>query len=70
MKLFKEEIIFSGDSKGELTAWDTEHGTMLKTFNHLKADVNSIEVNNKHDIVYASGVDARVLSVQKNCEDE
>ena len=53
-----------------MTAWDVEHGTMLKTFNHLKADINSIEVNNKHDVVYASGVDARVLSVQRNSQDE
>ena len=70
LKLFKEEIIFSGDSKGELCAWDAEHGTLLKAFNHLKADIYSIEVNLKEDIVYATGVDARIISVQRNKADE
>ena len=63
LKLFKGDTIFSGDSKGELSAWDAEHGTLIKTFNHLKADINSIEINTKHDIVYATGVDARIISV-------
>lgn len=37
-------------------------------FNNLKADINTIEVNERREIVYASGVDARILSVQRNRE--
>ena len=70
LKLFKDEIIFAGDSTGELSAWDIEHGTLLKTFTNLKADINTIEVNERHEIVYASGVDARILSIQRNREND
>ena len=51
---------------GELSAWDVEHGTLLKTVNNLKADVTAIEGNERREIVYASGVDARILAVQRN----
>jgi len=59
-------FLFSGDSKGYLKIWDTKFGTLVKAFNHLKADVNAIEVNKLHGIVYASGTDSRILSVQFN----
>ena len=64
MKLFNESFLVSGDSTGEVTFWDTVHGTQLQTFNQLKADILTIEVNPKHGFVYASGVDSRVLSIQ------
>jgi len=49
-----------------VSVWDTEHGTLVRSFANLKADVNCIEVNTTHGIVYASGVDSRVLSVKFN----
>ena len=54
---------------GELTAWDPNHGTLIQTFNNLKADVTCIEVNLSQGIVFATGTDARILSVQKNAAD-
>lgn len=64
LALFKQNTLISGDSLGEVSIWDCEFGTHLKTFNNLKGDIMSIEVNESFNSVYASGVDSRVISVQ------
>ena len=66
LRLFNDEVLFSGESSGELCIWDAEHGTLTKQFSNLKADISCIEANHKNLIVYATGVDARILSVQLN----
>ena len=58
--------MFSGDSQGNLKVWDLKYGTLLKSFNQLKADVNAIVINKKHGVVYATGADSRILSIQYN----
>lgn len=63
LKLVGEDALFSGDSQGDLAVWDTNHGTLTQSFNTLKADVTCIEENKARGIVYATGVDARILSV-------
>ena len=65
LKLFGDDILFSGDSNGELTAWDTKHGTLVQTFGQLQADVTCIETNFESEVVYATGVDSRILTVQR-----
>ncbi len=62
IKLFKDFLI-SGDSKGEVTIWDAQFGTLIKNFNNLQGDINTIEVNTEFSTVYASGVDSRVLAI-------
>lgn len=57
-------ILITGDSQGDLSLWDSQHGTLLKQFNQLKADILQVEINPYYDIIYASGVDSRILSVQ------
>ena len=67
VKLFEsveENVIVAGDSSGELTLWDPDHGTLIKTFKQLQADILTIEVNPATKTIYASGVDARVLTIQ------
>jgi hypothetical protein len=44
--------------------WDATHGTLLKQFTNLEADIMQIVTNDEHGIVYATGVDSRILSVQ------
>lgn len=61
--MVSDEYLFSGDSTGLLKVWDPEHGTQVKSFSALQADVQAIAVNLKHGIVYATGVDSRILSV-------
>jgi WD40 repeat protein len=63
LKVVSDEYLFSGDSTGLLKVWDPEHGTLVKSFSALQADVQAIAVNLKYGIVYATGVDSRILSV-------
>lgn len=63
LKLYKNDYLISGDSVGEVVIWDANHGTQLYTFNQLKADVLTLESNTTHGLVYASGVDSRVLAL-------
>jgi len=49
---------------GNLCVWDSEYGTLQKTFDNLKGDINTIEVNDEHQCVYASGLDSRVLVIK------
>jgi WD40 repeat protein len=62
LRLFKG-FLLSGDSKGELSIWDSDYGALIKTFNNLQGDINDIEVNDAFNTVYTSGVDSRVLAV-------
>ena len=57
------QVLFSGDSQGQLCGWDTEHGTLVQSFDNLKADISCIETNEEKSIVYATGIDARIMSV-------
>ena len=70
LRMVSDQYLFSGDSEGSVKIWDPEHGTLVKHFKDLKADINSMAVNHKYGIVYATGVDSRILSMQFNTETE
>lgn len=55
---------------GEVTIWDLKFGTLIKSFNHLKADILALAVNAKYDTVYATGVDSRVISMTLQTDSE
>ncbi|CDW74499.1 u3 small nucleolar rnaassociated protein [Stylonychia lemnae] len=63
LKLFRNHLL-SGDSQGHLSVWDAEFGTLQKTFDNLKGDINTIEVNEDYQCVYASGIDSRLLVIK------
>ena len=69
LKIFKGFII-SGDSQGDVTVWDSEFGTLVKQFKHLKGDINALEINEEYSTVYASGADSRVFVIQLKDERE
>ena len=58
-----QNYLISGDSQGEVSIWDMQFGTLIKSFNHLQADILTLAVNPVHHTIYASGVDSRVLSI-------
>lgn len=62
LRIFQNFLI-SGDSQGEVCIWDSKFGTLVKSFNHLKADILALEVNHKLQTIYATGVDSRVVSI-------
>ena len=59
--------VVSGDSLGHVQFWDGKTGTMIQTFdqNDNKADVLDLVVSENESKVYASGVDSRVISIER-----
>lgn len=59
--------VVSGDSLGHVQFWDGPSGTMLQTFdqNDHKADVLALVATHDETKVYASGVDSRVISIER-----
>lgn len=70
LKLFNNEAIVSGDSKGEVCIWDINFGTLTKCIKFLKADILALEVSNKLNSIYATGVDSRVINITLNQDPE
>ena len=62
LKKYKGYLI-SGDSKGEISIWDDNFGTLVKKFNQLQGDILTMEINPVFDCLYATGVDSRVVSI-------
>lgn len=59
--------VVSGDSLGHVQFWDGKTGTMIQSFdqNDNKADVLDLVVSENESKVYASGVDSRVISIER-----
>ena len=62
-----DETIVSGDSLGHVQLWDGNTGTLLQSFdqNDSKADVLTLAVSANECRVFASGVDSRVICVER-----
>ena len=56
-------FLISGDSEGDLIIWDSTFGTQLKKFSSLKGDILDIEINDSFSMIYATGIDSRILSI-------
>lgn len=55
----------TGDSNGELIIWDKKSGNVLKVFSELKGDILALAVNQDQGIIYASGVDTKVICIRQ-----
>ena len=59
-----DETIISGDSTGKVQVWNGRFGTLRQSFQLHTADVLALVVGSAEDIVYASGVDNKVVQLQ------
>jgi U3 small nucleolar RNA-associated protein 4 len=59
--------VVSGDSLGHVQFWDGHSGTLQQTFdqNDNKADVLDLDVTSDGNKVFASGVDSRVVCIER-----
>ena len=59
--------VISGDSLGHVQFWDGDTGTLLQSFdqNDNKADVLEIAVASEECKIFASGVDSRVVCIER-----
>lgn len=67
LQLLTDGTLISGDSLGHVQFWDGETGALLQSFdqNENKADVLDIAVATQEDKVFASGIDSRVVCIQR-----
>ncbi len=54
----------SGDSRGKLSFWQSQTGTLLDSYQSHKADILTLASNPDQDVIYASGVDPTIVHFQ------
>jgi U3 small nucleolar RNA-associated protein 4 len=67
LKVLSDGTLVSGDSLGHVQFWDGKTGTLLQSFeqNENKADTLAIVVTPDEDRVFASGIDSRVICIER-----
>ena len=67
LQLLSDGTVVSGDSLGHVQFWDGDTGTLVHSFdqNENKADVLDIAVANNECKVFASGIDSRVICIER-----
>ena len=60
--------LVSGDSSGNVSFWDSMHGTLIARFARHSADILSLAASPEGDIVFASGVDPQIAVYQRSSE--
>ncbi|ACI65996.1 predicted protein [Phaeodactylum tricornutum CCAP 1055/1] len=67
ISILKDGTVVSGDSLGHVQFWDGDSGSLQQTFiqNDEKADVLCMAVSQDEDKVFASGIDSRVVCIER-----
>lgn len=65
VKYLSNNTIVSGDSTGKVNFWNGRNATLLQSFQNHRADILSLCVSPDEKVVYAAGVDPRVMAM--NC---
>ncbi len=70
LEALSDGTVISGDSLGHVQVWDGLSGTMSQTFNHNEsgADVLCLAISEDENKVFASGVDSRVICIERQQE--
>lgn len=62
--VLSDMTVVSGDSLGHVQMWDGNVGTLLKSFACHDADVLTLANTFSEDVIFASGVDSKIVSFQ------
>ena len=65
LKFLSDATLVSADSLGKIQLWNGKHGTLRQSFQLHLADVLTLAVNEEEDTIYASGVDHKLVRLQK-----
>ena len=70
LKSLHDGTVVSGDSLGHVQLWDGHTGTLEASFhqNNSKADVLSLDLTRDQNKLFASGVDSRVICIERSVE--
>jgi len=70
MDIFDDLTIVIGDSLGNTQFWDGKTCTLLQSFKSHEADVLTLAVDKKNQVVYSSGIDSKVVQFKLVPQDE
>jgi hypothetical protein len=66
--VLSDSTIISGDSNGQIQIWDGHVGVLSSSFSNHLADVLTIAVTPNEETIFASGIDGKVISLQRSKE--
>jgi U3 small nucleolar RNA-associated protein 4 len=64
LKVLSDHTLISGDSLGHVQIWDGYSGSLISSFSQHTADVVALAFNKKENIIFASGVDHKVVMLR------
>jgi WD40 repeat protein len=72
MQSMQDGTLVTGNSLGQVQFWNAETGTLMQSMNQteLKADVLKVVVNRDETKVFASGIDSRVVCMERRPGDQ
>lgn len=66
LSVLKDGSVLAGDSKGHFQVFDGNVGVFTAGYHTHSADILSIVTNEAEDAVFASGVDGKVVCLQRS----
>ena len=65
LKFLSDSTIVSADSLGKVQLWNSFHGTLVHAYKLHSADVLALAVNDEENKIYSSGIDQKIICLQK-----
>jgi len=65
LSIRNEDCIVVGSSKGTISFFETKFGTLRSELKTHEADVLCLEINANHSIIYATGLDSKIVTLEK-----
>ena len=66
LKILCDGTIVAGDSRGHVTFWDGQFGTLLARFNQHHADVLQVAASMDETTIFAAGIDSQISVFHKS----
>lgn len=63
--VLRDSTVISGDSKGQVQIWNGSVGALIGSFVQHAADVLTLAVNEEETCVFGSGIDGKVICLQR-----
>lgn len=70
LAVLSDSTVISGDSRGQIQFWDGHVGVLTGSFVHHVADVLSIVTSPAENAIFASGIDGKVVCIQRSTSEE